>query len=87
MVAHEWRINLAWDALQATRNKAHKLHPSGMLACTLRRLGKFLHPKEPAQKFPTSLQAQGLLSGTNIRVSKEKELMVTIINMPKRSEA
>jgi hypothetical protein len=36
---------------------------------------------------PTLAMLMGaLVSGTNIRVSGEKELMVTIINTPKRSE-
>jgi hypothetical protein len=43
-----------------------------MPAYTIRRLGKFLHPKELVQKFTTALQTQGLLSGTNFRVFEEK---------------
>ena len=62
--------------------QAQGLHPPGALACTRRQIKKSLR-----QFYSNRLGAQGLLSGTNSRVSEEEELMAINIDSSEWSRA
>ena len=59
----------------STPPQARGLHPPGALVCT-----HWQVKKSPRQFYSNRLGAQGLLSGTNIRVPEEEELMTINID-------